>query len=460
MCGIFGITDNKDAARLTYLSLFALQHRGQESAGIASTLNGQMTSHSGMGIASDVFSEKEIEKISGSSAIGHVRYSTTGSSHIKNAQPFVSNTRHGALALAHNGNLTNAVQIRKNLEEAGSIFHSSTDSEAILHLLAHHPGNLEEALIKSLKTVEGAYSLLILTPEKMIACRDPYGFRPLVLGKLEDSYVVSSETTALSLIKATYLREIEPGEIVFIESGKLRSVKPFSQRPLSRCIFELVYFSRPDSVVFHESVQAVRQSLGRALAREMNGIKADLVIPVPDSGVPAALGFSRESGIPFEIGLVRSHYISRTFIKPNQEMRELAVDLKLSPVSEALKGKKIILVDDSIVRGTTSRKITKSLRSAGTKEIHMAITSPPIISACYYGIDTPQSEALIANQRSIEEIRKFLDVDSLHYLSLDAMRKAASQSSNSDSTGFCDACFTKNYPTPLPQEPLAGKLSS
>ena len=460
MCGIFGITDHKDSARLTYLSLFALQHRGQESAGIASTLNRQMTSHSGMGIASDVFSDQEIEKISGYCAIGHVRYSTTGSSHIKNAQPFVSNTRHGALALAHNGNLTNALQIRKNLEGAGAIFHSSTDSEAILHLLAHNPGSFEESLIESLKIIEGAYSLLILTPDKMIACRDPHGFRPLVLGKLGDSYVVSSETTALSLIKASYVREIEPGEIVFIESGKIRSVKPFSKLPLSRCIFELVYFARPDSVVFEKSVQAVRQSLGRALAREMKGIEADLVIPVPDSGVPAALGFSRESGIPFEIGLVRSHYISRTFIKPNQEMRELAVDLKLSPVSEALKGKKIILVDDSIVRGTTSRKITKSLRISGAKEIHMAITSPPIISACYYGIDTPQSEALIANQRSIEEIKKFLDVDSLRYLSLGAMRQASGESGDPDSRGFCDACFTKNYPTPLPQELLAEKQSA
>ncbi len=458
MCGIFGITNNKDAAHLTHLSLFALQHRGQESAGIASTLEGHMTSHSGMGIVSEVFSEKEILRLSGDSAIGHVRYSTTGSSHIKNAQPLVSNTRHGALALAHNGNLTNAAQIRRSLEEKGSIFHSSTDSEAILHLLAHNPGNLEEALIASLKAVEGAYSLAILTPDRLIACRDPHGFRPLVLGKLGNSYVVSSETTALTLIKADYVREIEPGEIVFIESGKVRSVKPLPQTPLARCVFEQVYFARPDSVVFGKSVQRVRQSLGRALAKEMKGFKADIVVPVPDSGVPAALGFSHESKIPFEVGLVRSHYVSRTFIRPNQEMRELAVDLKLSPVAEVLKGKRIVLVDDSIVRGTTSRKIANSLRAAGVLEIHMAISSPPIISACYYGIDTPRSETLIANHKNIDEIRKFLGVDSLHYLSLDAMLNAAKEGSSKD--GFCTACFTKRYPTSIPEESSDNQLLS
>ncbi len=449
MCGIFGIENHPDAAHLTYLSLFALQHRGQESAGIASVLNGQMNSHTGMGIAGEVFSEKRIEKLNGTSAIGHVRYSTTGSSHIKNAQPLVSKTRHGVLALGHNGNLTNASEIRKALEARGAIFHSSTDSEAILHLLAHASSDFDEALVEALKKVEGAYSLLILTRDQMIACRDPHGFRPLVLGKLGNSYVVSSETTALSLIKASYIREIEPGEIVFIREGVLKSVKALPRLSSARCVFELVYFSRPDSVVFGKSVQAVRQELGKFLARQMREVKADFVMPVPDSGVPAALGFSRESQIPFEVGLVRSHYISRTFIRPSQEMREMAVDLKLSPVSEALKGKKVILIDDSIVRGTTSRKIARSLREAGALEIHMGITSPPIVSACYYGIDTPKSEALIANQRKLEEIRDFIGVDSLHYLSLDAMLAAAG------GAGFCDACFTKNYPIRTPTQALS-----
>ncbi len=449
MCGIFGIENHPDSAHLTYLSLFALQHRGQESAGIASALNGNINFHTGMGITSDVFSEKRIEKLSGVSAIGHVRYSTTGSSHIKNAQPLVSKTRHGVLALGHNGNLTNASIIRKNLEDRGAIFHSSTDSEAILHLIAHGKGDFEESLIEALKAIEGAYSLVILTPEQMIACRDPQGFRPLVLGKLGESYVVSSETTALSLIKASYVREIEPGEIVFIKKGILKSVKIPIHKAVSRCVFELVYFSRPDSLVFGKGVQSVRQALGRALAQEMKGVQADIVMPVPDSGVPAALGFSRESQIPFEVGLVRSHYISRTFIRPSQALREIAVDLKLSPVKEALKGKKVILIDDSIVRGTTSRKIAQSLREAGTREIHMGITSPPIISSCYYGIDTPKSEALIANQRSLDEIRQFIGVDSLHYLSLEAMIEAAG------GAHFCDACFTKNYPTPTPDQMMA-----
>ncbi len=446
MCGIFGIENHPDSAHLTYLSLFALQHRGQESAGIASALNGNINFHTGMGITSDVFSEKRIEKLSGVSAIGHVRYSTTGSSHIKNAQPLVSKTRHGVLALGHNGNLTNASNIRKNLEDRGAIFHSSTDSEAILHLIAHGRGDFEQSLIEALKAIEGAYSLVILTADQMIACRDPHGFRPLVLGKLGDSYVVSSETTALSLIKASYIREIEPGEIVFIKQGVLKSVKIPIRKAVSRCVFELVYFSRPDSLVFGKGVQAVRQALGRALAQEMKGIQADIVMPVPDSGVPAALGFSRESKIPFEVGLVRSHYISRTFIRPSQALREIAVDLKLSPVKEALKGKKIVLIDDSIVRGTTSRKIAQSLREAGAREIHMGITSPPIISSCYYGIDTPQSEALIANQRNLDEIRQFIGVDSLHYLSLEAMLGAAG------GAHFCDACFTKNYPTSAPDQ--------
>ena len=401
-----------------------------------------------MGLVSKVFKPRLLESLPGRMAVGHVRYATTGASHLKNAQPLVFKNIHGQVALAHNGNLTNALEIKAKLERRGAIFQSSTDSEVIVHLLARANGPMEDAVIESLRQVEGAYSLLFLTPTQLIAARDPYGFRPLILGQLGKSWVLASETSALNLVKAAVVREVEPGEVLVIEGAKLKSLKPFKPAPrLARCVFEQVYFARPDSNLFGRNVQAARRDLGRALAREMEGVKADIVVPVPDSGVSAALGFSDVSHIPFEMALVRSHYVSRTFIKPTQELRELAAELKLAPVIDTLKGKRIVLIDDSIVRGTTSRKITKSLRAAGVREIHMAISSPPIVSPCYYGIDTPRAGELIGNKMSVEEIRKFLDVDSLHYLSIDGMLAAAG---GGDSTGYCTACFTKIYPTPIP----------
>ena len=446
MCGIFAVAGRPDAAELTQLGLFALQHRGQESAGIVTVKNGELLARVGMGLVSEVFAEGTAA-LPGRTAIGHVRYATTGASQLKNAQPLVFKTGHGMMAIGHNGNLTNALQLKHKLEGRGAIFQSTTDSEVIVHLLARQEGPIEDALIASLRQVEGAYSMLLVTIDKLIAVRDPYGFRPLVLGRMGDAHVFASETTALNLVGAELVRELEPGEMAIVEGGKLRTLKPFPPTTPARCVFEQVYFARPDSTIFGRGVQAARRDLGRALAREMEGLKADIVVPVPDSGIPAALGFSEESRIPFEIGLMRSHYVSRTFIKPTQELREKAAMLKLAPVPETLRGKRVVLIDDSIVRGTTSRRICKLLRQAGAREIHMAITSPPIVSPCYYGIDTPRAAELIANQNSTEEIRKFLGVDSLHYLSLPGMLRAAGKG---DESGWCTACFSRRYPTPIP----------
>ncbi|MBI5201955.1 MAG: amidophosphoribosyltransferase [Elusimicrobia bacterium] len=447
MCGIVGILGTKDAAQLASLGLFALQHRGQESAGIVAADGEQLRLRVGMGLASEIFDAETLKGLSGTAAAGHVRYATTGASHLKNAQPLTFNHLHGPIAIAHNGNLTNAGQLKELLEARGAIFQSSTDSEVIVHLIARSKGPVEDAIIHSLRQVIGAYSLIFLTPDKLIAARDPFGFRPLVLGKLGRAWVVASETTALNLMGARTIREIEPGEILILEKGaQPKSLRPFAERKAAKCVFEQVYFARPDSTVFGRSVMGSRRELGRQLAREMPGAKADMVIPVPDSGVPAALGFSEQSGIPFELGFVRSHYVGRTFIQPAQGLRDASVALKLSPVRELLKGKRIVLVDDSIVRGTTSRKICRMLRRVGVKEIHMAISSPPIVSPCYYGIDTPREEELIASANSPEEIRKFLGVDSLHYLSVDGLIKAA----GAGATGYCTACFTRKYPTPIP----------
>jgi amidophosphoribosyltransferase len=449
MCGIFAVAGRPDAAELTQLGLFALQHRGQESAGIVAVgSNGVFNTHIGMGLVSEVFPGTPAAALEGKVCIGHVRYATTGASHLKNAQPLVYKTGHGPVAIAHNGNLTNANQLKAKLEARGAIFQSSTDSEVIVHLLARQDGPIEDALIASLRQVEGAYSLLLLTPEKMIAVRDPYGFRPLILGRLGATYVFASETSGLTLVGAEVVRELEPGEMAIVEGAKLKTLKPFPAVPSpARCVFEQVYFARPDSMIFGRGVQAARRDLGRALAREMDGVKADVVVPVPDSGVSAALGFSEVSGIPFEMGLVRSHYVSRTFIKPTQELRDKAAMLKLAPVPEALRGKRVLLIDDSIVRGTTSKKICKSLRAAGAREIHMGVTSPPIVSPCYYGIDTPRAAELIANVHSQDEIRKFLDVDTLHHLSLQGMLRAVGKG---DESGWCTACFSRRYPTPIP----------
>jgi amidophosphoribosyltransferase len=447
MCGIFAVSGRPDAAELAQLGLFALQHRGQESAGIVTVKSGEFQTRIGMGLVSEVFADG-VTALPGRVAIGHVRYATTGASQLKNAQPLVFKTGHGMLAIGHNGNLTNALQLKHKLESRGAIFQSTTDSEVIVHLLARQEGPIEDALIASLRQVEGAYSMVLLTIDKVIAVRDPYGFRPLVLGRIGDAHLFASETTALNLVGAELVRELEPGEMVIVEGTTIKSLKPFAAVPApARCVFEQVYFARPDSMIFNRGVQAARRDLGRALAREMTGLKADIVVPVPDSGIPAALGFSDESKIPFEIGLMRSHYVSRTFIKPTQELREKAAMLKLAPVPETLRGKRVILIDDSIVRGTTSKRICKLLRQAGAREIHMAITSPPIVSSCYYGIDTPRSGELIANQNSVEEIRKFLGVDTLHYLSLQGMLRAVGKG---DESGWCTACFTRRYPTPIP----------
>jgi amidophosphoribosyltransferase len=454
MCGIFAVAGRPDAAELTQLGLFALQHRGQESAGIVSVAkDGTFRSRIGMGLVSEVFARGEAKDLEGKTAIGHVRYATTGASQLKNAQPLIYNTGHGPVAIAHNGNLTNALQLRKKLESRGAIFQSATDSEVIVHLLARQEGPVEDALIASLRQVDGAYSLLLATPERLIAARDPYGFRPLILGRLGATHVFASETSGLTLIGAETVRELEPGEMAIVSAGKLKTLKPLPPVPApARCVFEQVYFARPDSTIFGRGVQAARRDLGRALAREMEGVSADVVVPVPDSGVSAALGFSETAGIPFEMGLVRSHYVSRTFIKPTQELREHAARLKLAPVPEALRGKRVLLIDDSIVRGTTSKKICKSLREAGARAIHMGVTSPPIVSPCYYGIDTPRAAELIANAHAPEEIRKFLGVDTLHHLSLQGMLRAVGRG---DERGWCSACFTRRYPTPIPDYQVA-----
>ncbi|MEK7384063.1 MAG: amidophosphoribosyltransferase [Elusimicrobiota bacterium] len=449
---MFAVSGRPDAAELTQLGLFALQHRGQESAGIVTIRNGELQTRIGMGLVSEVFADG-IAALPGRVAIGHVRYATTGASQLKNAQPLVFKTGHGMLAIGHNGNLTNALQLKKKLESRGAIFQSTTDSEVIVHLLARQEGPIEDALIASLRQVEGAYSLLLLSCDKLIAGRDPYGFRPLILGRLGGAYLFASETSGLNLAGAETVRELEPGEMVIIEGSKLKSLKPFEAVPApARCVFEQVYFARPDSIIFGRGVQAARRDLGRALALEMSKVKADVVVPVPDSGVAAALGFAEASGIPFEMGLVRSHYISRTFIKPTQELREKAAMLKLAPVHEAVRGKRVLLIDDSIVRGTTSKKICKSLREAGARAIHMGVTSPPIVSPCYYGIDTPRAAELIANAKTLEDIRKFLEIDGLQYLSLTGMLRAVGKG---DESGWCTACFTRRYPTPIPDYQVA-----
>ncbi len=449
MCGIVGISDHRDAAELAYLGLFALQHRGQESAGIAAAFRGELLAHRGMGLVSEVFDAQRLGTLTGRAAIGHVRYSTTGSSNLQNAQPLVMRGPRGPLAVAHNGNLTNADDLRHRLEERGSIFHSTTDSEVIVHLIARHRGSLEDAVLDSLRQVEGAFSLLFLapgTPGKLIAVRDPWGFRPLVMGKLNGGYVFASETCALELMGARFVRELEPGEMAIAEGRHAKFLKPFGARRPSACVFEHVYFARPDSTIFGANVHTVRRQLGRELAREMKGVEADLVIPVPDSGIPAALGFSEASGIPFEMGFIRNHYVGRTFIQPQQAQREKSVHMKLHPIREVLRGKRIVLIDDSIVRGTTCRKIIRMLRKARVKAIHMAISSPPILGPCYYGIDTPAEKQLIAANLSQSEIKRYLGVESLHYLSLEAMLRAAGQGK---APGFCTACFTKDYPTSI-----------
>jgi amidophosphoribosyltransferase len=441
-CGIFGIYDHTEAANLTYLGLYALQHRGQENAGIVSSDGKKLYAHRGNGIVADVFSEEEIKRLPGSSAIGHVRYSTSGDSEIRNAQPFVVEYSRGTIAVAHNGNLVNAQLLRDEFEAYGSIFQSSMDTEAIVHLIASCKDTaLVDRVIYALKRVRGSYSLLLLTENNLIAARDPNGFRPLSLGRLKDSWVIASETCAFDLIEAEYVREVEPGEIIVINREGLSSVKPFAKAPYTPCVFEFIYFARPDSTVFGKNVYEVRKECGRALSRE-HRVEADVVIPVPDSGVPAAIGYAQASGIPFELGLVRNHYIGRTFIEPKDSIRHFGVKIKLNAVRDVLKNKKVVVVDDSIVRGTTSRKIIKMIRDAGAKEVHLRISSPPTTCPCYYGIDTPSSEELIAANQSIEEISRYVTSDTLGYLSVEGLYSAVGRKD----AGFCDACFTGRYP--------------
>ncbi len=447
-CGIFGIFNHPEASNLTYLGLYALQHRGQESCGIVSSDGADLHAHKSMGLVADVFGNQEIFKsLPGKSAIGHVRYSTTGSSVIKNVQPIMVDYSRGSIAVAHNGNIVNAQLIKDELEAWGSIFQTTMDTEIIVHLLATSKENsLVERLTEALLRVKGAYCLLFLTETRMVAVRDPHGYRPLCLGRLGDSYVVASESCALDLIEADFIREIEPGEIVVIDKQGMTSHSPFKKVEPAPCIFEFVYFARPDSLVFGKNVYQVRKELGRQLARE-HSVEADVVIPVPDSGVPAAMGYAEESGIRFELGLIRNHYVGRTFIEPQQSIRHFGVKIKLNPVREVLKGKRVVIIDDSIVRGTTSRKIVKMVRQAGATEVHVLISSPPTSYPCYYGIDTPTRKELISSSHTIEEITRYITADSLGYLSRDGLLLAVGTGNNS----YCRACFTGEYPIKFPK---------
>ncbi|HEV2420335.1 MAG TPA: amidophosphoribosyltransferase [Candidatus Acidoferrales bacterium] len=442
-CGVFGVFGAEEAAKLTYLGLYALQHRGQESAGIAATDGVQFQVERGMGLVQDVFTPDVIERLPGRSAIGHTRYSTAGDTSLSNAQPLASDCNKGKLALAHNGNLTNALELRRNLEHKGSIFQTTSDTEVIVHLVARSKvGSLGGAIADALGQVEGAYSLLILTRDEIFAVRDPRGFRPLALGRLRDAWVVASETCAFDLIGAEYVRDVEPGEMLRISKSGLESIHFTPEKTHQHCIFEHVYFARPDSLVFGRPVNATRERLGRLLARECPAT-ADVVVPVPDSGVPAAIGYAAESGVPFRMGLIRNHYIGRTFIEPEQAIRDFGVRLKLNTVRPLLEGKRVVLVDDSIVRGTTSRKIVRMVREAGAAQVHVRISCPPTISPCHYGIDTPTKIELIASRNSVEQICEFIGADSLGYLSLESLRAAVEDTGAS----FCTSCYTGVYPT-------------
>ncbi|MGH7265522.1 MAG: amidophosphoribosyltransferase [Candidatus Rokuibacteriota bacterium] len=447
-CGIFGVYDHPEAANLAYLGLYALQHRGQESAGIAATDGTGFHVEKAMGWVSDVFGPERLKRLPGRIAIGHVRYSTAGSSNLRNAQPISATFSRGPVALAHNGNLVNADTLRRELEAAGAIFQSTSDSEVILHLLARTERlPLERALPQALGQVTGAYSLLMLTPDGLIGCRDPHGFRPLVLGQLGDSWLLASETCALDLLEARYVRDVEPGEIVLIDRQGVRSLKPFAPAPTRQCVFEYIYFARPDTTLWGQNVYHVRKALGHRLAEE-HPAEADVVVPVPDSGLGAALGFAERSGTPFELGLIRNHYVGRTFIEPRQGIRHFGVRIKLNPMRETLDGRRVVVVDDSIVRGTTSRKIVRMIRSSGAREVHVRISSAPIQWPCYYGIDTPTRKELIASSHRVEEIRRYLEADSVGYLSLEGMLKAV----GGDEGRFCHACFTGQYEVGFPQE--------
>lgn len=451
-CGVVAIYANPEAEKLAYLSLHSLQHRGQESAGIVTSDGMSLHMYKDMGLVADIFTEEALAKIKGTLAIGHTRYSTAGDSSLLNAQPIMVQSNKGMMALAHNGNLVNALEIRSRMEAQGSIFQTSSDTEVIVHLIAQsREQTLPEAMADALRRVEGAFSLVMISPDRIFAARDPRGFRPLAMGRIpahdgqkQDTIVFASETCAFDLIGATYEREVKPGELVIVgpEGLTSRFYAPAAAGQ-SSCIFEHVYFSRPDSMVFGRPVQISRENLGRQMAREAPA-DADIVVPVPDSGVTAAMGYAAESGVPLRFGLIRNHYVGRTFIEPRQSVRDFGVRLKLNPVRSLLEGKRIVLIDDSIVRGTTSRKIVRMIRSAGAKQVHMRISCPPTVSPCFYGVDTPSKSQLIAANKTIEEIREYIGADSLAYLSIDGLKKACGEG---EKTTYCTACYTGKYPT-------------
>src|SRR5262245_4593464 len=443
-CGVFGIYGHPNAAELTYYGLYALQHRGQESAGIVTSDGKQFRAHRGMGLVPQVFNGEILHDLVGQIAVGHTRYSTTGSSHLVTAQPLTVNCSRGPIAIAHNGNLTNAAKLRDELEAKGSIFQTTVDSEIILHLMAQPGQNGQDSLLSAIRKIEGAYSLVIMTAKELIGVRDPHGFRPLCIGKLDTAYVLASETCALDLIHAKFVREVEPGEVVVINEHGLHSVQAFPEHTEPAfCIFEYIYFARPDSTIANRSVYKVRVELGRELAREYP-IAADIVVPVPDSGLCAALGYSLESGIPYEMAFVRNHYVGRSFLQPSQLIRDFNVRVKLNLIEELVKDKRVVVVDDSIVRGTTCKARVNNLKEAGAKEVHVLVSCPPHMYPCVYGIDFPDRSKLMAANHSLEEIRKYLNADSLHYLSQEGMVKATGLPANS----FCMACYDGDYPVP------------
>ena len=450
-CGIFGVYGAEGASAMVALGLHALQHRGQEAAGITSFDSSEFYTHRAMGHVAGNFDQGPvIDGLKGECALGHVRYSTTGETSLRNVQPLFADLASGGFAIAHNGNISNAMKLRTELVRRGSIFQSTSDTEVIIHLVATSSyRTLIDRFIDALKQVEGAYSLICLTPEGMIACRDPLGIRPLVMGKLGDSIIFASETVALDIVGADYVRSVEPGELVIVRAGEVTSHKPFAQVPSRPCIFEHVYFSRPDSIVDGSSVYSVRKAIGAELAKE-NVIDADLIIPVPDSGTPAAIGYAQESGIPFELGIIRSHYVGRTFIQPGDGVRHLGVKLKHNANRPLVAGKRIVLIDDSIVRGTTSLKIVQMMREAGAAEVHMRIASPPTSHSCFYGVDTPERSKLLASRMNIEEMRQFIQADSLAFLTIDGLYRALGEARRDNQTPqYCDACFTGSYPTTL-----------
>ena len=447
-CGVFGVFGHPEAPKLIYLGLYALQHRGQEGAGIVCADEGVLKAHRGVGLVSDVFKPHKLARVTGDRGIGHVRYSTFGSSNLSNVHPLVADYARGSMAVAHNGNITNGAVLREELEEQGAIFQATTDTAVILHLISRsRQGTFTECLIDALSQLVGSYCVVAMNGTEVVAARDPHGFRPLWLGKLDDGWALASETCALDIIDAEWVREIEPGEVITITDAGITSVKPFPPAVPKQCVFEFIYVARPDSYIFGRSVDEVRKNLGRELALTAP-VDADLVMAVPDSSNPAALGYSHQSGLPFDMGFIRNHYVGRTFIEPDQGIRDFGVKIKLNPSRHAVSGKSIVLVDDSIVRGTTAKKIIKMLRACGAKEVHFRIASPKIIASCFYGIDTPNKTKLIAHNMSVEEIRDYLEVDSLAYLEIDAMLRAT----GCDPSHFCTACFTGAYPTLVPDD--------